>query len=96
MLKIDFEFNSKYGVYRDALYLPENHSLSENEIESLKQERFNNWLHAIENPLEVPAPETTEPEQTITVADETYLLLDGAPPSGAKLIEVNGRWYYKG
>ena len=50
MIKIDFEFDAEpYGVYRDALYLPEDHTLSDAEIEALKQERFDNWW-AIVNP----------------------------------------------
>lgn len=51
MIKIDFEVqNEKYGVYRDALYLPDDHTFSEAEIESMKQERYNNWVNIIENP----------------------------------------------
>lgn len=51
MIKIDFEIqNDKYGVYRDALYLPEDHTHSEADIEAMKQERYNNWLNIIENP----------------------------------------------
>jgi hypothetical protein len=54
-MKIDFEFESNYGVYRDALYLDDNHSLTEQDIEAMKLERFNNWVYAVENP---PTPET--------------------------------------
>lgn len=51
MIKIDFEItNDKYGVYRDALHLPENHGLSDEQIEAMKQERYNNWVNIIENP----------------------------------------------
>jgi hypothetical protein len=51
MIKIDFEIkNDKYGVYRDALYFPEDHAHSEADIEAMKQERYNNWLNIIENP----------------------------------------------
>lgn len=54
MIKIDFEIqNEKYGVYRDALHLPENHGLSDEQIEAMKQERYNNWLNIIENPPQV-------------------------------------------
>ena len=49
-MKIDFEFESNYGVYRDALYLDDNHSLTEQEIEAIKLERFNNWVYFVENP----------------------------------------------
>jgi len=44
MVKIDFEFDSQYGVFRDALHLPEDHGLSDAEIQALKQQRFDNWL----------------------------------------------------
>lgn len=53
-MKIDFEFTTQYGVFRDALYLEDDHQLSEGEITELKQERLDNWLYAVENP---PAPE---------------------------------------
>jgi hypothetical protein len=49
-VKIDFEFTTQYGVFRDALYLDDNHALSEAEINSLKQERLDNWMDAVENP----------------------------------------------
>lgn len=52
MIRVIFEFESKYGNYRDALYLEENHLLTEEEIAALKQERFDNWLKAIETPAE--------------------------------------------
>lgn len=58
-MKIDFEFTTAYGVFRDALYLDDNHTLSEAEIAALKQERLDNWLYVIENPPE-PEPETVE------------------------------------
>lgn len=49
-MKIDFEFITSYGVYRDALHLDDNHTLSSEEIENLKLERLNNWIYVIENP----------------------------------------------
>lgn len=53
MIKIDFEFDSPYGVFRDALHLPDDHGLSDDEIQAMKQQRFDNWL-AIVNPVESP------------------------------------------
>lgn len=58
-MKIDFEFTTQYGIFRDALYLDDNHALSEAEINALKQERLDNWLYAVENPPE-PEPEIVE------------------------------------
>lgn len=59
MIKIDFEVDTKYGRYRDALYLPEDHGMSDEQISTLQQERVSNWLYAIENPPSVE-PETVE------------------------------------
>lgn len=51
-MKIDFEFTTPYGVFRDALYLPDDHSYTDEQIAAMKQERLDNWLFAIENPPE--------------------------------------------
>jgi hypothetical protein len=58
MIKIDFEFDTPHGVFRDALHLVEDRVYSPSEIEGLKNERLNNWL-AIVNPppFEQPAQE---------------------------------------
>lgn len=90
MIKIDFEFETKYGAYRDAIHLPEDHGLTDAEISAMKQQRVDNWIALIEAPAE-PEPVV----DTVEVAGETYRKLEGVPPSGAKLIEVAGVWYYK-
>lgn len=59
MVKIDFEFDSTYGVFRDALHLPDDHGLSDAEIDAMKQQRFDNWL-AIVNPPPVEEPPVQE------------------------------------
>jgi hypothetical protein len=60
MVKIDFEFDSQYGVFRDALHLPEDHGLSDAEIQALKQQRFDNWLAIVNAP-----PVESPPEQGV-------------------------------
>jgi hypothetical protein len=52
MIKIDFEFTTEFGIFKDALYLPDDHTLSDNDIEVIKKERVDNWL-AIVNPAPV-------------------------------------------
>jgi hypothetical protein len=52
-MKIDFGFNTQYGVFRDALHLPDDQTLTDAEIEAMKQQRLDNWL-AIVTPAEVP------------------------------------------
>jgi hypothetical protein len=51
-MKIIFEFETPYGVFRDALHLPEDHGLSQEQIAAMQQERLDNWLFAVENPPE--------------------------------------------
>lgn len=49
-VQLVFEFTTRYGVYRDALYLPDDHGLSDADIEALKQQRVDNWLAIVEAP----------------------------------------------
>jgi hypothetical protein len=53
---IIFEFSSKYGVFRDALHLPVDHSLTDEQILAMQQERFDNWLALVEAPAVEEAP----------------------------------------
>ncbi len=50
MIKIDFEFETQYGMFKDALYLPDDHGYNETQLQALKQERLDNWIAIIENP----------------------------------------------
>lgn len=54
MIKIDFQYDTKYGKYSDALYLRDDHAYTSDEIEAMKQERLNNWIYVVENPPELP------------------------------------------
>lgn len=50
-MKIDFVFESKYGKFSDALWFPDDQPLpSDDEIEAMKQQRFDNWIAIIESP----------------------------------------------
>lgn len=49
-MKIDFQFETKYGKYSDALYLPDDHTFTDDEIQAMKQQRVDNWISFIENP----------------------------------------------
>lgn len=50
MVKIDFEFQTDYGVFRDALHLPDDHGLIDEQIEAMKAERRDNWLAIVAAP----------------------------------------------
>lgn len=57
MIKIDFEFETEYGVFRDALHLPDDHAFTDDEVQAMKNERVDNWIAAITAPpVEAPAP----------------------------------------
>lgn len=56
-MKIDFEITQHGYTYRDALHLPDDHGLSEAEIEAMQQARFNAWYAVLTNPPEGPAPD---------------------------------------
>jgi hypothetical protein len=58
-MKIDFELDTAYGKYRDALYLPDDHSFTQEQISEMQTERVNAWIYSIENPP-VPEPEIIE------------------------------------
>ena len=49
-MKIDFEFQTAYGLFRDALHLPDDNTLTDSEIEALKQERVDNWIVLVTTP----------------------------------------------
>jgi len=49
-MKIDFEFNTPHGLFRDALHLPDDQTLTEAEIEAMKQQRVDNWIAAVTSP----------------------------------------------
>ena len=49
-MKIDFEFQTEHGVFRDALHLPDDHGMTEAELDVLKQERVDNWIAVVSAP----------------------------------------------
>lgn len=59
MIKIDFEFDTQYGVFRDALHLPEDHTYTDAEIQAMKEQRRDNWIAIVSAPPveEPPAQE---------------------------------------
>ena len=59
-MKIDFEFDTPYGVFRDALHFYGDVIPSDAEIEEMKQQRLNNWLAVVNPPPETPVE--TPPE----------------------------------
>jgi hypothetical protein len=56
-MKIDFEFQTQYGRFCDALHLPDNHGFSESQIQEMKQQRLDNWIAAVTAPPVESVPE---------------------------------------
>ena len=50
MIKIDFSFDTEHGVFKDAISLPDDHTLTESEIEEMKQQRVDAWISIITTP----------------------------------------------
>jgi hypothetical protein len=57
MVKIDFEFDTPHGVFRDALHLPDDHGMTDEQIDAMKQQRVDNWIAIVTAP---PAEEVVE------------------------------------
>lgn len=65
-MKIDFTKTDGTYSFSDALYLDDDHTFTEQEVEAMKQQRFDNWMAyilapAVEEVIEPPAPDTAEP-----------------------------------
>lgn len=50
MVKIDFEFDSPYGKYADAIVLLDGQTMTDAEIEAMKQDRYDQWLINVTTP----------------------------------------------
>jgi hypothetical protein len=49
-MKIDFEFQTAHGLFRDALHLDDDHGFSDEQIDAMKQERVDNWIAVVTAP----------------------------------------------
>lgn len=47
MQQIIFSFETQYGNFCDALWLEDDHGLTDDQIEVMKQERLSNWLAVV-------------------------------------------------
>jgi len=66
--QIAFEIpHEQYGIYRDAIVLsPSDYaSITEDQVEAMKQGRFNDWVAALQ-----PTLTTTEEEVALKLADQ--------------------------
>lgn len=73
MITIQFERETKYGVYRDAITLPDDHTLTDTQIQAMMQQRADDWVAYVDNP---PAPATELKPETIEVDGVKYQKVD--------------------
>ena len=98
-IKIDFERGTDPYLYKDALWFTQEQfeSLTQEQIEAMKDERYNNWYELVTNPpvINEDSNVLSSPQEEITIEGELYRILQGTPTSGAKIVEVNNTWYYR-
>ena len=56
-MQIRFSYETKYGTFSDALNLPDDHSYTDVEIESMQEQRRDNWVAYIDS-TQVDTPPT--------------------------------------
>jgi hypothetical protein len=54
MQQIIFTFDTPFGSFCDALNLPDDHGLTDEQLEAMKQERLANWLAVVNPVVETP------------------------------------------
>lgn len=52
MVNITFEISKNGHTFKDAIVLPDDHVLTDAEIEAIKQKRFDDWYAIITAPQE--------------------------------------------
>ena len=50
MIKIEFEVTQNGYSFKDAIVLPENHNLTDTQIDEMKQKRFDDWYAIVTAP----------------------------------------------
>ena len=70
MIKINFSFSSQYGTFSDALHLPDDHGLTQAEIDAMQQQRYDNWIAMITAP---------QPDYVLDADGNIVLDADGNP-----------------
>jgi len=73
-MKIDFEFQTKYGKFCDALHFADDAVPDEAAIEAMKQERVDNWIAII------TAPPTPSPSKYKRDASGNLVLDENGDP----------------
>lgn len=56
---VEFEFETEYGLFHDAIIYPDDVFYTEEELDLIKQNRLNDWLLVV-TPTDPPARPLTE------------------------------------
>lgn len=69
MIKINFSFQTVYGMFSDAIHLQDDHKLTDIDIEELKQSRLDNWLALISDSsrIAIDVPNVPTPASAISI-----------------------------
>lgn len=65
-MEIRFSYETKYGMFSDALILPDDNTFTESEITSMKEQRRDNWVAYIDS---TQVDNTTEEVSESTVEE---------------------------
>lgn len=73
-VQVRFTADTIYGKYEDALYIPKADfdSLTQEQIDAMKQERIDNWVYFVGNTPPPPVP----PEKTTEELESELLVLN--------------------
>jgi hypothetical protein len=66
-MQIRFSYETKYGMFSDALNLPDDHQFTEEELTAMKEQRRDNWIAYIDS----TQIENTSQEQVTEPVSET-------------------------
>jgi len=69
-MQIRFSYETKYGMFSDALNLPDDHEFTEQELIVMQEQRRDNWIQYIDS-TQVETPIETIPETPSEPTSET-------------------------
>jgi len=78
-MQINFQFETVHGKYCDTLHLPDDHAFTDEEIQTMKQQRLDNWLVFMSMP----------PQEPNVIDFEAQLVENNAINVEAQLVENN-------
>lgn len=56
-MQVRFTFETKYGTFSDALNLPDDHTYTDAELQTMKEQRRDNWIAYIDSTqIDNPTP----------------------------------------